>query len=445
MKPRFLMRLIVLLASLVVIVLGSSSKSPVDPIKPRRSERETPPSPLSDSPAISFSLGGSNIEPRPWVSTREPILERQFSPAATHTAPTVLPPTPTRAPVLVPQQEAPTRQIVARQAAAYSISGRVVDINHRPISHVQLWAGTSYSATTDAAGNFVLTHLVPATYTLTPTKFLFSFSPASRSLKLSASLTGQDFVVEPDLGFRPGRDGYRFNNPGQARPDCSNLQRTFSGLPIQCSQGLPQQEYLDLFERFQFSFGTGTCTGMAATSLAYFARLIPRPQAAPTWDLDSEQAWPNIAIFHGRQYSKGVLDHRADELARWDTSDPEVISRRVDEVYHQLRLAVQPGNPNPVVVDLVPRGGCDVPTPGHTDTPYRLDESDPLRPKVYLYENYAAGDADRFIQFDFSGSIHRFTYWKWDSAQCSALLVIPLSDFIGSDGTIPSDNIPHGN
>ena len=444
MKPRSLIRRMALLTSLALIVLGSPSQPPVGAIKSHRSDGEAPPRPASDPPRMPLSLGGSNIEPRPWVSTREPVLERQFSPVATHIPPSALPPTPTRAPALVHQREALARQSVAWQPMAYSISGRVVDINSRPIPNVQLWAGSSYSATTDAAGNFSLTHLVPATYTLTPTKSLFSFFPASRTVKLSTSLSEQNFVVVPDIGFRPGRDGYSFNNPGQARPDCSNLQRTFSGLPIQCLQGLPQSEYLDLFERFQFSFGTGTCTGMAATSLAYFVRLIPR-QASVTWNLEPEVAWPNIAIFHGRQYSKGVLDHRASELARWNTSDPGIISRRVDEVYHQLRLAVQPGNRNPVVVDLVPRGGCDVPTPGHTDTPYRLDESDPLRPKVYLYENYAAGDADRFIQFDFSEPIHRFTYWKWDSAVCSALLAIPLSDFFGPDGTIPSDNLPRGN
>jgi len=444
MKPRSLMRRMALLVGLALIVLGSSSKPSIGSIKSQRSDSEAPPRPSSDPSRMSLSLGGSNIERRARGSTSAPVLERQFNPVATHIPPNALPPTPTRAPALVHQREALARQSVAWQPMAYSISGRVVDINNRPIPNVQLWAGSSYSATTDAAGNFSLTHLAPATYTLTPTKPLFSFSPASRSVKLSTSLSEQDFVVVPDTGFRPGRDGYSFNNPGQARPDCSNLQRTFSGLPIQCSQGQPQSEYLDLFEHFQFSFGTGTCTGMAATSLAYFVRLIPR-QASVTWDLEPEVAWPNIAIFHGRQYSKGVLDHRASELARWNTSDPGIISRRVDEVYHQLRLAVQPGNRNPVVVDLVPRGNCDVPTPGHTDTPYRLDESDPLRPKVYLYENYAAGDADRFIQFDFSEPIHRFTYWKWDSAVCSALLAIPLSDFFGPDGTIPSDNLPRGN
>jgi hypothetical protein len=443
MKPRPLIRLIALLASMALIVLGSSSKRPLDSIKSQRSESEATPRPLSDPPAVPFSLGGSNVKPRASANTGDSVLERPFGPIATQTPTTALLPTPTRAAAPIHELEAQVSRLAARQPAVYSISGRVMDINNRPIPNVQLWTGTGHSATTDAAGSFSLTQVAAGTYTLTPVKSKFSFSPTSRSVNVSTSLSGQDFVVVPDIGFRPGRDDYSFNNPGQAQPDCSSLQRTFIGLPIQCSQGLPQQEYLDLFERFQFSFSTGTCTGMAATSLAYFVRLLTPPQNTVTWYLDPDLAWPNIAIFHGRQYSKGVLDHRAEELAHWNTSDPQAISHQVDVVYHQLRLAVQPGNRDPVVVDLVQRGNCDIPTPGHTDTPYRLDESDPLRPKVYLYENYAAGDADRFAQFDFSEPVHRFTYWKWDSAACSALLVIPLSDFIGPDGTIPSSHMPN--
>jgi len=445
MKPRSLIRLIALLASLALIVVSSPWRPLRDSTKSQGSESETPPGPLPDPPAIPFRLGGSNVESHASSNTSAPIVEHPFSPIRTRTWTSASSLAPTRVPASTQKLEAPVSRLAALRLPVYSISGRVVDINNRPIRGVRLLTGTTYSTTTDAAGNFSLTQLVTATYTLTPSKSLFSFSPTSRSVKVTASITGQDFVVVPDIGFRPGRDGYSFNNPGQARPDCSDLQRAFSGLPIQCSQGQPQEEYLDLFDRFQFAFETGTCTGMAATSLGYFFRLMTRPQATVTWNLEPGQAWPNIATFHGRQYSKAVLDHRANELARWNTSDPAVISQRVDEVYRQLRLAVQPGNPDPVVVDLVPRGGCDIPTPGHTDAPYRLDESDPLRPKVYIYENYAAGDSDRFIQFDFSEPIHRFTYWKWDSATCSALLVMPLSAFIGPGGTVPSDHIPRGN
>jgi hypothetical protein len=245
-----------------------------------------------------------------------------------------------------------------------------------------------------------------------------------------------DATVQHDLGFRPARDGYSFTNSAEVTPDCQSFQQSFSGLDIQCSNGLPQERYLALFERYQFSFGTGICTGMAVTSLAYYAGIKTPPRSTSTFDLTLDQAWPHIATFHGRQYSKAVLDRLMLGLSAWNTTDTRVISQRVDEIYNQLVLAVRPGNPDPLVLDLVARPGCDA--PGHTVAPYRLDETDPLRPKVYIYENYAAGDSTKFIAFDFSSPDHRFSYWKWDSAACSALVALPISAFVGSEDKIPS-------
>jgi len=248
--------------------------------------------------------------------------------------------------------------------------------------------------------------------------------------------TRQNTTAQRDLGFRPARDGYAFTNSVEMTPDCQSFQQSFSGLDIQCSNGLPQKRYLALFERYQFSFGTGICTGMAVASLAYYVGIKTPPRPTPTFGLTLDQAWPNIATFHGRQYSKAVLDRLMLGLSAWNTMDTRVISQRVDEIYNQLVLAVRPDNPDPLVLDLVARPGCDA--PGHTVAPYRLDETDPLRPKVYVYENYAAGDSTKFIAFDFSSPDHRFSYWKWDSAACSALIALPISAFVGPEDKIPS-------
>jgi len=218
--------------------------------------------------------------------------------------------------------------------------------------------------------------------------------------------------------------------------DCQSFKQSFSGLDIQCSNGQPQERYHALFKRFKFSFDTGVCTGMAVTSLAYYVGIKVPPRPTPTFNLTIEQAWPQIATFHGRQYSKAVLDRLVLGLSAWNTTDAQAISQRVDHVYSQLAAAIRPGNPDPLVLDLVARPGCDA--PGHTVAPYRLDETDPLHPKVYVYENYSAGDSTKFIAFDFSSPSHRFSYWKWDSAACSALIALPISAFVGPEDKIPS-------
>jgi hypothetical protein len=263
-----------------------------------------------------------------------------------------------------------------------------------------------------------------------------TFLPDARAVTVSSPWTGHNTTVQRDLGFRPARDGYSFTNSVEITPDCQSLRQSFSGLDIQCSNGLPQQRYLPLFERFKFSFGTGICTGMAVASLAYYVGIKAPPRPTTTFSLTLDQAWPNIATFHGRQYSKAVLDRLILGLSAWNTTDTHVISHRVDEIYNQLVSAVRPDNPDPLVLDLVARPGCDA--PGHTVAPYRLDETDPLRPKVYVYENYAAGDSTKFIAFDFSSPDHRFSYWKWDSAACSALIALPISAFVGPEDKIPS-------
>jgi len=140
-----------------------------------------------------------------------------------------------------------------------------------------------------------------------------------------------------------------------------------------------------------FSFGTGVCTGMAVASLAYYVGIKTPPRPTPTFDLTLDQAWPNIATFHGRQYSKAVLDRLMLGLSAWNTTDSRVISQRVDEIYNQLVLAVRPGNQTRLCLILVARPGCDA--PGHTVAPYRLDETDHSAPKCMSMKTMLPGDS----------------------------------------------------
>jgi len=78
----------------------------------------------------------------------------------------------------------------------YSISGRVIDDGGNAISGVAISDGSGHSTTTDAVGNYTLSSLPAATYTLTPTKGAYIFSPTSRTVTVPPDATGQDFIAQ---------------------------------------------------------------------------------------------------------------------------------------------------------------------------------------------------------------------------------------------------------
>ncbi|MCA9926020.1 MAG: SBBP repeat-containing protein [Anaerolineales bacterium] len=243
----------------------------------------------------------------------------------------------------------------------------------------------------------------------------------------------------PDLLFRPNPDGYQFVNPGFLKPTCVDFQQSYSSLDIQCVNGEPQQEYQALFADYKKTFSTGICTGMATSSLLYFTGTDSRPQSGTTFELDMNQAKANIAAYHGRQHSQAVLDVVLPAWNNW-RGDSSAISQQVDAVYNQIKASLSSSNNNnPLILDLFPRPDCG--TSGHTVAPYRLDTSDPLRPKVYIYDNFNPGDANKFIQFDFSTSVHRFSYWLWDSASCGALVAIPVNTFTSAAAKTPGTQL----
>ena len=79
----------------------------------------------------------------------------------------------------------------------YSISGRVTDADGDPLSGVTVSAGAGVEATTNANGDYALTDLITGTYTLTPSKSDYTFSPSSRTVSVPPSASGQDFVESP--------------------------------------------------------------------------------------------------------------------------------------------------------------------------------------------------------------------------------------------------------
>jgi Tol biopolymer transport system component len=81
----------------------------------------------------------------------------------------------------------------------YSISGQVADSSGNPISSATISDGAGHSATTDGNGYYTLSGLAAGTYTLTPGKSGYTFTPASRTVTVPPDATGQGFTGAPEL------------------------------------------------------------------------------------------------------------------------------------------------------------------------------------------------------------------------------------------------------
>jgi hypothetical protein len=80
--------------------------------------------------------------------------------------------------------------------AAYSISGTVTSgVSPLPGVTVNLTGAAGKTTTTDASGRYSFTGLVNGSYTITPGRTGFSFTPRSRTVLLNgANSGGQNFI-----------------------------------------------------------------------------------------------------------------------------------------------------------------------------------------------------------------------------------------------------------
>jgi len=82
-------------------------------------------------------------------------------------------------------------------APTFAVSGRVTDGSGNPISGVSISDGTGHTATTDGSGNYTLSELTAGTYTFTPSKSGYAFSPATRTVSVPPDATEQNFAGTP--------------------------------------------------------------------------------------------------------------------------------------------------------------------------------------------------------------------------------------------------------
>jgi hypothetical protein len=102
----------------------------------------------------------------------------------------------------------------------YTVSGRVTEANGSPVSDVTVSAGAGYSAVTDGDGYYTITGLVTGTYTLTPSKSGWTFTPATVMVNVPPDATGRDFMGEESGG--PALDPVHYDGP-RALPDDSAM------------------------------------------------------------------------------------------------------------------------------------------------------------------------------------------------------------------------------
>jgi len=81
----------------------------------------------------------------------------------------------------------------------YSIAGKVLDQDGKPVADITISAGTSYTTKTNANGEYKLENLPAGTYTVTPSAILIgvTFDPANRVGTVPPSATGVDFRLVP--------------------------------------------------------------------------------------------------------------------------------------------------------------------------------------------------------------------------------------------------------
>ncbi|NOZ73320.1 MAG: peptidoglycan DD-metalloendopeptidase family protein [Chloroflexi bacterium] len=92
--------------------------------------------------------------------------------------------------------------VVSVGGQMYAVSGKVQDRNNDPVLSVTISAGAGGSTTTDADGAYTLS-LPAGTYTLTPSKSGYSFSPEQRIVKVPGAASGADFIGVADGGPPP--------------------------------------------------------------------------------------------------------------------------------------------------------------------------------------------------------------------------------------------------
>jgi hypothetical protein len=154
-------------------------------------------SPLPNGPGTTLTLSGSGSG----TQTADASGNFSFSglPNGTYTvtpSKTGFVFTPTSQTVAVNNANVPNVNFTVSPIPTYSISGTVGPIANGPGTTLVLSGGANTSMTADASGNFSFSGLSNGTYTVTPSKAGFTFTPANQTVTVSnANVTAVNFTA----------------------------------------------------------------------------------------------------------------------------------------------------------------------------------------------------------------------------------------------------------
>ena len=120
----------------------------------------------------------------------------------------------------------------------YALSGRITDSSSKALAGVTVSVGGK-STTTTSDGSYTLSGLVPGSYTVTPVKSGYSFTPTNRTVTVVNILPGQDFVgASTEQGLVDVSISLYSNPTGTQRAAYEAIMRAFADGVFESSNGV---------------------------------------------------------------------------------------------------------------------------------------------------------------------------------------------------------------
>jgi hypothetical protein len=298
------------------------------------------------------------------------------------------------------------------------------------MSGVQLTLNTGQRATSDANGNYIFTDLTDGSYTITPERDFYNFTPSQRTVSVGPDATGQNFTGgTPDLSFRPYPDGYSFDNYGGLRLADYTVgdMRQMFGDDAVCwmvfGACVPKPAAVAWNVQANSVMRGGHCDGMASTSLLFFKGFNNPADyqggASMTYDLIRDNARRNIAYYFVEQLTDPVRSYKAQS-----------VQNTPREILQQLSTALHNGSdPTTIIVRQRQSNGR---MSGHAMTPYAIEDQGNGIYWIHVYDNNHHNNETRHIVVNTANNTWSYpmgsTTWQGD-AGTHTLGLVPISKY----------------
>jgi len=228
---------------------------------------------------------------------------------------------------------------------------------------------------------------------------------ASASCKSSRKITPPTQGMLADIGFRPEKDGFKFENQGgqfpRTPPTLTNgdvvqmfgANACVKGSAPNCKLNPVAASWTQMVNR---EMNMGQCEGMAVSSLAFFQGVHKpstySPKAKSVHDLTHAQVGPLIGYYWAYQMTNPVNSEKMKSLR---SSTPVSVEEKVIEMLKRKEFPV---------ISIRSRHG------GHAVTPYAVEDKGNGIHWIHIYDNNWP-DRERHIIID-----HERNTWAYELA-----------------------------